>query len=110
MAEALPENLLEDVAERFRVLGDSTRLRILRRLLDAGELNVGEVADALATSQANASKHLRILHDANILARRQAGTSAYYAIADQSVRRLCDIVCDRIRDEASLRARAVGVG
>ncbi|MCC6380941.1 MAG: transcriptional regulator, partial [Dehalococcoidia bacterium] len=43
MAEPLPESLLEHVAERFRVLGDATRLAILRLLLGEGELNVGEV-------------------------------------------------------------------
>lgn len=107
MSEAIPAHLLEHVAERFRVLGDSTRLAILRILLQEGEMNVGEIVEALDAGQANISKHLRVLHDAGMVSRRQAGTAAYYAVTDRSVTRLCDIVCDRIRDQAEEQARRV---
>lgn len=107
MSEAIPAHLLEHVAERFRVLGDSTRLAILRVLLQQGEMNVGEIVDALGAGQANVSKHLRVLHDAGIVSRRQAGTAAYYDVTDRSITRLCDIVCDRIRDQAEEQARRV---
>ena len=43
MPEALPPELIEHVAERFRVLGDATRLRMLRVLIDEGPLTVGVV-------------------------------------------------------------------
>ena len=68
MPKALPPELLEHVAERFRVLGDATRLGIIRTLLDDGEQNVGQLVDRLGTSQANVSKHLRVLHDARTFA------------------------------------------
>jgi DNA-binding transcriptional ArsR family regulator len=106
MAEHLPVHLLEHVAERFRVLGDSTRLAILRVLLAEGELNVGQLVERLDTSQANISKHLKILHDARIVARRPQGTSAYYSVSDTSVTQLCDVVCARLRDQTSSEARA----
>jgi DNA-binding transcriptional ArsR family regulator len=94
---ALPPHLLDHVADRFRILGDATRLRIIHTLLDAGELNVGEIVERLDMSQANVSKHLRLLHEANILHRRPQGTAAYYSVADPTIGLLCDLVCDRLR-------------
>jgi len=97
--------MLEPLAERFRVLGDATRLEILRFLLERGELNVGEVSRLLSSSQANVSKHLRTLHGAGIVERRAEGTAAYYRMADPSVGQLCDIVCARLRVQAAETAR-----
>jgi DNA-binding transcriptional ArsR family regulator len=105
MPKALPPELLEHVAERFRVLGDATRLGIVRTLLDEGEMNVGQLVGELGTSQANVSKHLRILHDARIVTRRAEGTAAYYSVTDPSLMPVCAIVCDRLRDQAASDAR-----
>jgi len=104
MSESLPEPLLELVAERFRVLGDSSRLGILRILLDAGPLNVGEIVDRMNMSQANVSKHLRVLHDAGVVAREPRGTAAYYSVADPSVTQLCDVVCARLKEQVTKEA------
>jgi ArsR family transcriptional regulator len=109
MSEELPVELLEHVANRFRVLGDATRLSIIRVLLDQGELNVGELVDQLGTSQANVSKHLRILYEAGIVARRPDGTAAYYSISDPSLMPVCAIVCDRLRDQVAAEARTFAV-
>jgi len=109
MVKALPEQLLEQVAERFRVLGDATRLSVLRLLLDDGELNVGEIVDRLGVSQANASKHLRVLQDAGIVARRPQGTSAYYRVVDPSVTDLCDTVCARLREQVEAQVRTFAI-
>lgn len=105
MPKALPAELLEHVADRFRVLGDSTRLGIIRTLLDEGEMNVGQLVGELGTSQANVSKHLRILSDARIVSRRADGTAAYYSVTDPTLMPLCAIVCDRLRDQATTDAR-----
>ena len=105
----LPVELLEHVADRFRVLGDATRLSIIRILLDDGELNVGGLVEMLDTSQANVSKHLRVLHEAGIVARRPEGTSAYYSVADPSLMPVCAIVCDRLRDQVAADARTFAV-
>jgi len=105
MSEVLPENMLEHVAERFRVLGDATRLAILRLLLADGELNVGEIVERLNTSQANVSKHLRVLQSAGVVARRPVGTAAYYRVADPSLTQLCDLVCSRLREQVAADAR-----
>ncbi|MBI2765560.1 MAG: winged helix-turn-helix transcriptional regulator [Chloroflexi bacterium] len=109
MPEHLPPQLLEHVAERFRVLGDATRLAILRTLLHEGELNVGELVERLGTTQANVSKHLRVLLSAGIVERRAVGTAAYYSITDPSVTQLCDIVCGRLRAQIEGQARLIGV-
>ena len=110
MSESLPENMLEHVAERFRVLGDATRLAILRLLLGDGELNVGEIVERLNTSQANVSKHLRVLQAAGVVARRPVGTAAYYRVTDPSLTQLCDLVCSRLREQVAADAREFATG
>ncbi len=106
MPSSIPEQMLEQVAMRFRVLGDATRLSILRILLDNGPLNVGELVERLNTSQANASKHLRVLHEARMVFREPRGTAAYYAVSDPTVTELCDLVCGRLREQVAQEARA----
>lgn len=103
---ALTPEMLEHVAERFRVLADTSRLRIIQTLRTNGELNVGELVERLDMSQANISKHLRLLHDSGVVARRPQGTAAYYSVADPSIERLCDLVCNRLRDQIRDEAEA----
>ncbi len=105
MSKTLPPQLLEHVAERFRMLSDPTRLRIIQLLLDQGEMNVGDVVTRLGLSQANVSKHLRQLLDAGIVTRRSEGTSAYYSVQDTTVMQLCDLVCDRLREQKLAEVR-----
>jgi DNA-binding transcriptional ArsR family regulator len=109
MKASMSPALLDGVADRFRILGDATRLAILNTLLARGEMNVGELVAELNTSQANVSKHLRVLLDARIVGRRQVGTAAYYSIVDPTVSQLCDIVCDRLRQQAAAEAEAFAV-
>ncbi len=109
MPEALPDELLEHVAERFRVLGDATRLSIISSLIDDGEQNVGQLVDGLSLGQANVSKHLRILQSAGIVARRPEGTAAYYSVTDPSLMSICSTVCTRLRDQAKAEAKTFSV-
>ena len=88
----IPEDLAEMIAARLRVIGDSSRIRILDQLRD-GELSVTTLAERLETSQQNVSKHLGILHQAGIVSRRKDGTSALYSVADESVYELCEQIC-----------------
>ena len=106
MSELIPPQLLEHVAARFRVLGDARRLTILRELLQqGGELSVGELVARLDTTQANVSKHLAVLLQAGIVSRRAVGTSAFYSVTDPSLGALCDIVCNRLREQGQEQAR-----
>ena len=88
----IPADLAEMIAARLRVIGDPTRIRILD-LLRAGELSVATMTERLETSQQNVSKHLGILLQAGVVARRKDGTTSYYRVADQTVYGLCEQVC-----------------
>ena len=92
----LPERLVELIAQRFRVLGEPMRIRLLDRLR-AGEASVGELQAALGASQQNLSKHLGILHDAGMVSRAKHGNRSVYAISDPGVFELCDQVCGGLR-------------
>ena len=96
----IPTDLAEMIAARLRVIGDPTRIRILD-LLREGELPVATITERLETSQQNASKHLGILLQAGIVARRKEATSSYYRVADASVYALCEQVCGGISNRIS---------
>lgn len=80
------------VAHRFRTLGEPLRLKILQQL-ESGEKTVGELVENLDAGQPNISKHLGILSDAGLVARRRDGTRVLYAIGDPIVFRLCQLIC-----------------
>ena len=96
VSHPLPEPLVELVAQRFRVLGEPMRIKLLDRLRE-GDATVGELQQALGASQQNVSKHLGILHSAGMVSRTKQGNSVVYAISDQSVFELCDQVCGGVR-------------
>ncbi len=96
----VPEALVELIAQRFRVIGEPMRIRLLDRLR-GGEASVQELADALAASQQNVSKHLGVLHGAGIVGRRREGNRVVYDIADDSVFALCEAVCGGIQRQLS---------
>ncbi|MBV8735141.1 MAG: winged helix-turn-helix transcriptional regulator [Solirubrobacterales bacterium] len=92
----LPDPLVELVAQRFRVLGEPMRIKLLDRLRE-GDATVGELQQALGASQQNISKHLGILYAAGMVARTKHGTHARYSISDPSVFELCDQICGGVR-------------
>jgi DNA-binding transcriptional ArsR family regulator len=72
--------------------------------LKTGPKSVGELVGRLGTTQANISKHLRIIHDAKILKREKRGTSVIYSIDDDFVFPLCELVCTKLnRDKQDLQ-------
>lgn len=107
MLKKLADEALTIVAERFRILSEPMRLKILQALQD-GEMSVSELTAEVRISQPNASKQLRILQDAGILGRDQRGNSVYYRIEDESIFELCELVCDslgsRFREKAEIFA------
>jgi len=96
VAHPLPESLIELVAQRFRVLGEPMRIKLLDRLRES-PATVGELQVALGASQQNVSKHLGILHNAGMVARVKDGNQSRYSISDPSVFELCDQVCGSVR-------------
>lgn len=103
----LPPAALEHVAQYFRTLGEPMRLRILN-VLGTGELSVGEIAQRIDSSVANASRHLAQMTQYGLVAREHRGNSVHYSIADPTVHELCDLVCGslarRFDETASARA------
>lgn len=96
--------LLALLAEHFRVLADPTRLEIIHAL-QAGEATVSELIERTHAGQANVSKHLQLLHAHGFVRRRKDGLYVYYALADQSVFGLCDIMCGRVEAQEKARRR-----
>ena len=78
----LPDPLVELIAQRFRVLGEPMRIKLLDRLRDGGDATVTELQEAIGASQQNVSKHLGILLAAGMVARTKRGNHAVYSIAD----------------------------
>jgi DNA-binding transcriptional ArsR family regulator len=94
------------IAERFRLLSEPTRLRLLDLLAD-GERSVGSLAGELGCTQANVSKHLALLADAGLVERRRQGLHGYYRVCDPAVFALCAQVCETLRRHADARAAAL---
>jgi DNA-binding transcriptional ArsR family regulator len=103
----LPEDLAELIARRFRALGEPLRVRMLDLLRDE-ELSVSAIANGLGAGQQNVSKHLAVLVDAGMIARRKDGTHVYYRIADEGVFALCEQVCGSLQSQLATLAALVG--
>ena len=95
LMQPVPQEVMQQIAEYFSILSEPMRLRILNLLRD-GEKCVQDLVEATETSQANVSKHLKVMLQAGILSRRTEGTSAYYSIQDDLIFELCNLVCDRL--------------
>ena len=102
----MTDDALDLVAARFRVLGEASRLRLLRSL-QAGERSVGELVHEAGLTQANGSRHLQALHDAGVVGRRKDGLKVYYHIADPDIFDLCHVVCGGMRRELQERVKAL---
>ncbi len=91
--------MMELAAQRFRLLGEPMRLRILQAL-EAGDRPVHEIVTLLGASQPNVSKHLRALGQAGLVTSRREGLNIYYGIADPMVFKLCQLVCHSAEQHA----------
>ena len=88
--ETIPEETeLYDLAELFKVFGDSTRIRILYVLFQS-ELCVCDLAEALQMTQSAISHQLKILKQAKLVSGRREGKSVFYSLADDHVRLIID--------------------
>ena len=103
MKSHLNSEALEMIAERFRILAEPIRLRILNLLLE-DDLTVSQLTLKVGSSQPNVSKHLKLLLDGGIIGRRQQGNNVYYSIIDKTIFDLCETVCGSL--EERYRAKA----
>ena len=100
---ALSEEALLLVAQRFAVLAEPMRLRLIQALFDE-EKNVSELVELTEGTQANVSRHLQTLTAAHILARRKEGLQVYYRISDPTIPLLCEVVCGAIEKQLAKQA------
>jgi len=79
------DELLYDLADLFKLFGDTTRMKILFALLES-EMCVCAIAELLGMTQSAISHQLRILKDANLVGNRREGKTIYYFLSDDHVR------------------------
>ena len=96
-----PEETLYNLAELYKVFGDSTRIRILFVLFEA-EVCVCDLARALSMTQSAISHQLRILKQNKLVKNRREGKSIFYSLADDHVRTIIAQGLDHIEEDLSL--------
>ena len=95
---AMPkEEHLYDLAELFKIFGDSTRIRILYVLFEA-EVCVRDIAEVLKMTQSAISHQLRLLKQAKLVKSRRDGKTVYYSLADDHVRTIIDQGMEHIEE------------
>ncbi len=96
---ALPdEDELFDMAELFKIFGDSTRIRILCALA-CTELCVCDIAEVLSMSQSAISHQLRTLKQAKLVKNRRDGKTVYYSLADDHVQTIIGMAKEHLEEE-----------
>lgn len=100
--------LIEQIALRFRLLGEPLRLKLVAALA-GGEQSVSDLVEMTGAGQPNVSKHLAALAQGGLVRRRKVGLVALYSIADPLVLRLCDVLCAGVQEGAARQAQALGV-
>jgi DNA-binding transcriptional ArsR family regulator len=83
------------VARYFALLADSTRLRILHAICNA-EQSVSAIVETTGAGQTNVSRHLALLHQAGVVARRKEGSAVFYRVSDPEIVSICRTVCVQI--------------
>ncbi len=102
-----PETMISVMANRFKLLSEPMRLKLIAALKD-GEKSVGELVAQTDAGQPNVSKHLTALLQGGIVSRRKQGTTIYYSISDNAIIELCDLVCSSAQRNAVEQALAIG--
>ncbi len=81
------------MAERFKMLSEGSRLKIVRALFE-GEKCVNDIVQATGLLQANVSKQLKLLDNHGIVECRAKGLMRFYKLVDTTVERICEAVCE----------------
>ncbi|MCM1387081.1 MAG: metalloregulator ArsR/SmtB family transcription factor [Bacillus sp. (in: Bacteria)] len=91
------DEILYDLAELFKVFGDSTRIKILYTLFEE-ELCVYDIARLLNLSQSSVSHQLRILKNSKLVKFRREGKSIFYSLDDEHVREIISMGMEHITE------------
>ncbi|MBR2731307.1 MAG: winged helix-turn-helix transcriptional regulator [Clostridia bacterium] len=92
------EDLMIDMAEAFRIFGDSTRVRILFAL-KAHEMCVCDISVLLGMTKSAVSHQLRILKQVNLVKHRKVGRVVYYSLADEHVETIFSACMEHVMEE-----------
>ncbi len=92
-----PDEELYDLAELFKIFGDSTRIKILFALLP-GELCVSDLAQCLGVTQTACSHQLRVLKNNKLVRFRRDGKQIYYSLSDDHIRTILEIGMEHINE------------
>ncbi len=87
-----------DLAELFKIFGDSTRLRIMSALLNH-ELCVCDISEVLEMNQSAISHQLRVLRTAGLIKVRRCGKSAFYSLDDDHVKKIIEMGFEHINEK-----------
>ena len=94
----LPDDeVLYDLAELFRVFGDSTRIKILYALFES-ELCVGDIAQVLGMTQSSVSHQLRLLKNSKLVKFRREGKAVFYSLDDDHVRSMIALGLEHVEE------------
>ena len=91
------DEILYDLAELFKVFGDSTRIKILYSMFEH-ELCVNDIAGLLNLSQSSVSHQLRILKTSKLVKFRREGKSIYYSLDDEHVRSIISMGMEHVEE------------
>lgn len=98
MTQMPPEETLYDLAELYKVFGDTTRIRILYALFES-ELCVNDMAQLLGLSQTAVSHQLRVLKNNKLVTFRKEGKIVFYSLSDDHVRSIIETGMEHIEEQ-----------
>lgn len=93
----LSEEKLIDLAELFKIFGDSTRVKIINVLIK-DELCVNDISDKINVSQSAVSHQLRLLKQSKLVKYRKDGQTVFYSLADDHVEKIFMMGCEHINE------------
>lgn len=97
LEELPPDEHLYDLAELFKVFGDTTRIKILYALRD-NELCVCDIAQLLSITQTAVSHQLRVLKNTKLVRARKDGKNVFYALADDHIHKILALGMEHIEE------------
>lgn len=92
------EDVLYEIAELFKVFGDSTRTRIISALFEK-ELCVCDIADLLHMTKSAVSHQLRTLRQTKIVKSRRSGKEIYYSLDDEHIKKIYQMALEHLKED-----------
>ncbi len=92
-----PDEILYDLADLFKIFGDTTRIKILYCLFEK-EMCVGDIAEVLGVTQTAVSHQLRILKTNKLVKFRKDGKLVYYSLSDEHVTNIIDLGMEHLEE------------